>query len=78
MGRRRERTSWTRVDMLQDRRARGPLGGGVRTRRNSTSTGGARVAKLQPEVIEKELISEFSCVEVRELEELSNGFTKIR
>ena len=59
---------------------RGPQAGGVRTRRDSTSTLGARgrVAKLQPKVIEKELISEFSCVEVEQLEELSNGFTKIR
>ena len=72
MGRRRERTRWSHVDLLQqDRR-------GIRPRRNSTSTAGARVAKLQPKVIERELISEFSCVEVGQLEELSNGFTKIR
>ena len=77
MGRRRERTRWSQVDFLhQHQDSRGTQGGRVRARRNSTST--TVVAKLQPEVIERELISEFSCVEVRELEELSNGFTKIR
>ena len=69
MGRRRERTRWSPVDLLHHQ------GGRVRSRRNSTS---AVVAKLQPKVIEKELISEFSCVEAEQLEELSNGFTKIR
>ena len=70
MGRRRERSGWSRLELLhQDRRVR------LRPRRISTS---AAVAKLQPEVIEKELISELSCVEVEQLEELSDGFTKIR
>ena len=75
MGRRRERTRWSQVDLIQQE-SRGTQGGRVRPRRNSTST--TVVAKLQPKVIEKEIISEFSCVDVEGLEGLSNGFTKIR
>ena len=76
MGRRRERTCWSGVDLIHQER-RGSQGGvRLRPRRNSPPT--TVVAKLQPKVIEKEIISEFSCVDVEGQEELSNGFTKIR
>ena len=72
MGKRKEKIkpSWSHVDWIQDRK-----GAGVRLRRNSAVVG-PRFQKLQSEVIEQKILSEFSFIE--ELQELPNGFTKIR
>jgi len=75
MGKRREKIkpSWSHLDWIQERKGR--VGAGVRHRKNSAAVG-PRFKKLQSEALEQKLFSEFSCIE--ELQELPNGFTKIR
>ena len=64
MGKRREKTKWSRLDLIEDRKGR--------RQERSSPVVGPRFEK-QSRKVEQEIISEFCCVE-----ELPDGFTKIR